>query len=357
MKVPPISRRGFLASAAALTGLTLTARAEETKFAVARAASPKAGAPVSQLKVPDLSRVRALQLTDLHFFCKPTLGLDAQTIEYLPRLIDSAKPDLLLVTGDLWHDNMNGTGREYMEFAIDKITALGVPWLFEWGNHDQLDDYAAGHDYLSAAKHSLYAGGATGGNYRVEITGTDGVPRFEFVCVNSSLDGCDDHTVAYLEALAAERKDAKRLPAMGVMHIPVRQYFEAWRQGDATGVCLDSVSYQRERGKTLPTWKTACDLRACIAGHDHCNNYAGTSEDVTLFYGQSTGASGYGGDTLPKGAKLYTINAETGAMTTEVHFPDGQVWSPQPGWRTENVLDIPWETQKKQKAQEESSAA
>lgn len=357
MKVPEISRRGFLAGAAGLAGLALTSRAEESKFAVGRATSANAGAPVSRLKVADHYRIRALQLTDLHFFCKPTLGLDAKTMEYLPRLVEQAKPDLLMVTGDLWHDNQKGTGREYMEFAVDKIAALGVPWLFEWGNHDQLDDYAAGHDFLAGAKHALYAGGSTGGNYRVEVTDADGTPRFEFVCVNSSLEGCDEHTVAYLDGLAAERGDAARVPAMGVVHIPLRQYFEAWRKGNATGVCLDSVSYQRERGRTLPAWKTACDLRACIAGHDHCNNYGGTIDDVALFYGQSTGASGYGLETVPKGAKLYTINAETGQLVTEVHFPDGAVWQPEPGWRAENILDIPWETEDKKKAREEAGKA
>jgi hypothetical protein len=355
MKAPEISRRGFLAGTAGLAGLAFSGyAAKEPKFAVARAVSAKAGAPVSKLGVGNPAAIRALQLTDLHFFCPPTtLERDKLTTEYLPGLIERAKPDILLVTGDLWHDNNDGTGREYMEFAIDKITSLGVPWLFEWGNHDQLDDYAAGHDFLSGAKHSLYAGGSTGGNYRVEITRPDGSTCFEFVCVNTSLDGADAHTAAYLEALAAERGGQARVPAMGVMHIPVKQYFEAWREGDPTGIRLEGVSHQREDGETLPAWKAACGLKSCIAGHDHCNNYSGTIDGITLFYGQSTGASGYGGDKLPKGAKLYIIDAASGAVETETHFPDGAVWRPEAGWRTEEIVEIPWDTHDKRKALED----
>jgi hypothetical protein len=88
-----------------------------------------------------------MQVTDLHFFCHPDKPeLDKRTIEELPRLRDLTQPDLIMVTGDFWHDNPGGKGQEYAEFAIDKISGLGVPWIFTWGNHDMLNDYAKGHD-------------------------------------------------------------------------------------------------------------------------------------------------------------------------------------------------------------------
>lgn len=352
-----ISRRGFLAGAAGLAALPLLGAASEPKPFIGRDVSAKAGAPVARLKVADPSRIKALQLTDVHFFCPPTtLKRDEQTIENLPRLVEHTQPDLLLVTGDLWHDNPNGQGREFMEFAVDKITSLGRPWLFVWGNHDKLDDYAAGHEFLSAAKHSLYAGGGTGGCYRVEVGAAEGEACFEFVCVNSSAEGCDEHTRQFLAGLAAERGEARRVPAMGITHIPLKQHFEAWRSAEASGISLEGVHHQRERGATLPAWKQACDLRMCIAGHDHVNNFSGMADGVVMCYGHSTGVAGYGGDRLPKGAKLYTINAETGRVDADVHFPDGSTWRPEPGWRTADVLDIPWDTVAKKKAQEETAA-
>lgn len=358
MKAPQFTRRSFLAGTALTAAASVTMGARSERFQVARAVSANAGAPVSKLSVADISRIRALQLTDLHFFCPPLeLERDKTTIEHLPRLVELAKPDLLLVTGDLWHDNPGGRGREYMEFALEKLTALGVPWAFVWGNHDQLRDYAAGHEAMASAKHALYAGGATGGNYRVEVSGKDGETRFEFICVNTAQDGCDEHTIAYLDGLAKERSGARRIPAMGVMHIPVKQYFDAWRDGAPSGIRLEGVSHQMERGEALPVWKQACDLRACIAGHDHVNNYHATADGVSLYYGQATGSAGYGGDTLPKGARLYTINAETGNIASEIYFPDGSVWNPGPGWRTEDILDIPWNTEKKQRAMEDAAPA
>ena len=52
-----------------------------------------------------------------------------------------------------------------MEFAVGQIEKLGVPWLFTWGNHDRLTDYAHGQTFLAEAKHSLYRGGHSEGNY------------------------------------------------------------------------------------------------------------------------------------------------------------------------------------------------
>lgn len=348
MKAPRITRRSFMIGSAGVATAALAWRANAAGNPVGRAAQASAGAPLSKLAVADPSRIRALQFTDIHFFCeRDGVNLDGTTIENLSKLVELSKPDLLLVSGDLWHDNPNGRGREYMEFAVEQIAALGKPWVFVWGNHDQLDDYMSGHEYLANAKHSLYAGGSTGGNYRVEMTDKEGAARFEFVCVNTASDGCDDHTRAYLDGLTTERGDAKRLPAMGVMHIPVQQYVDLWEKGQPTGIRLETVCNQEERGETLPVWKRACDLRACIVGHDHVNNYHGLVDGVDLIYGQATGSGGYGGGAVPKGARLYHINADTGNIASEIYFPDGSVWIPEPNWHTEDILDVPWDTEEK----------
>jgi hypothetical protein len=355
MVAASISRRGFLAGAAALSGYAALGWAREEKALIAREINPDAKPPLSVLAISAPSRIRALQCTDIHFFARTSEpGRDRQTIEDLSRLVDHAQPDILLVSGDLWHDNPDGRGKEYMEFAVDKLSQLGVPWLFTWGNHDKLDDYSAGHIFLQDARHSLYAGGQTGGCYTVQLE-HKGEPVFEFSCVNSSQEGCDQHTHDWLKALAAGRGDAKRVPAMGVGHIPVKQHHAAWRSADCVGILLETVNHHLERGATVPAWKQACDLRAVIAGHDHVNNYWGTVDGVAFHYGQATGSGGYGGDKVPKGAKLYTINAQSGEISATVCFPDGSTWVPEPGWKTDNVAEVPWDTEKKLEALKEAA--
>jgi hypothetical protein len=354
MKSIHLTRRNFLALAAAgaAAAAVRSARAEAALNVVGRTPAPQAGEPVSRLKIADPARIKALQFTDVHFFAAPEVpSSDKRTQEELPRLIEHAQPDLLMISGDLWHDNPEGRGREYMEFAIGQIESLGVPWLFTWGNHDQLDDYAAGHAYIAAAKGSLYAGGATGGHYRVELTDASGEVRWELPCLNSSDRGADAHAIAWLDALAAERADTKRVPALGVAHIPLTQYVDLWSSGEAEGVKLEDVCTWDSAPGVLAAWQRAFGLRGVICGHDHVNNYSGLIDGVELIYGQATGTSGYGGDSVPKGARLYTLNAESGSFASEVVFPDGTRWSAPDGWSTDQVADVPWDTPKKRQAE------
>jgi 3',5'-cyclic AMP phosphodiesterase CpdA len=337
------------AGAAVLAGV---AGAEATKNVVGLALSQTFPETTSTLSVPDPSRIRVLQLTDIHFFCTPMLpNRDKQTQEDLPRLVDLTQPDLIMVTGDLWHDNPDGRGREYMEFAVDKIEKLGVPWTFNWGNHDQLDDYPAGHDYIARAKNSLYRGGASGGNYTLELQNKAGEGLWEMVLLNSSDRGLMDAQRQWLRDLAAARKDADRLPAWAVVHIPIQQFDTMRAEGHASGVSLEDVAYWDEDGTTFDVLKKAVDLKLYTCGHDHVNNYEGVFQGVDLVYGQATGTGGYGGNEVPKGAKLYTINAENRQYAWETWFPDGERWQVTDGLIIDDKLDVPWDTPSKLQAE------
>lgn len=114
---------------------------------------------VARLKVRHASRFRILQFTDLHFFSgkDPNFGLmNPATVKDMTQLVKRAKPDLLMITGDLWRDSPEPRRDEFMRFAVAQCEALGVPWAFTWGNHDQLNDFKAGHEAFTKAKHSLY---------------------------------------------------------------------------------------------------------------------------------------------------------------------------------------------------------
>ncbi|MDB4391691.1 metallophosphoesterase, partial [Akkermansiaceae bacterium] len=129
----------------------------------------------AQLKIEG-DELRILQFTDIHFFCdREKFGekADLQTVEDMERMIQNTNPHLIAITGDLWSDNPRGQGQEFFDYSLKKITSLGKPWLFNWGNHDRLDDYAAAQVTLTEAKNSLYRGGHDGGNYRISITNSE----------------------------------------------------------------------------------------------------------------------------------------------------------------------------------------
>lgn len=342
MPTPKISRRAFCA--ATLFAIGGAARPVDAADDPSPGTPPWAGAKEHSAShaVRDASRIRVLQLTDLHFYGSPYLpARDKRTLEDLPRLVDALDPDVLLVTGDLWHDNPDGRGEEFMNGAVANIEALGRPWAFTWGNHDQVTDYAKAHERITSAKGSLYRGGAGGGNYTVALTGADGQPVWQLLCLNSNDAGLGHAQQAWLRNKPAGLASA--LPTFAVAHIPVKQQADAWAAKSANGIGLEKVTNEQEDGSSLSAITAACATRAFFCGHDHVNDFATTVDGVELVYGHATGWAGYGANEMPKGGKLIIANAETGSYTWETVLYDGNRWRPDPGVFVDKVLDSPWD--------------
>ena len=109
------------------------------------AKAPKTLPGTSELVVSDPSSIKILQFTDVHFYCdREKYGdkRDRRTLDEMRKLVDLHDPHLVAVTGDLWHDNPGGRGQEFFEDSVEKIAGLGKPWVFTWGDHDLMDDYA-----------------------------------------------------------------------------------------------------------------------------------------------------------------------------------------------------------------------
>ena len=166
--------------------------------------------------------LRILQFTDIHFFCvREKLGdkADLRTIEEMKRMVENTDPHLVAITGDLWSDNPGGQGQEYFEYALEKVTSLGRPWLFNWGNHDQLDDYAAAQVTLTEAKHSLYRGGHDGGNYRIAVTDPEDRQQWDLLCLNTTTQGVQAAQEKWLGA-----QEPSKSPVLCFLHIPLLEY-------------------------------------------------------------------------------------------------------------------------------------
>jgi hypothetical protein len=285
--------------------------------------------PLVCLPIAEASEIRLLQFTDLHFGRGPlSRRIDALTRDDLLGLVDRFEPHLVLITGDLWHNNPLHCGTRILHQSLAVMEELGSPWLFTWGNHDRLDDYVAGHQALTAAPQSLYRGGREGGNYTVQLRDRSGRPLWDLFCLNSMQIGLSQDQRDWL---AQERERQRRRPsaahAFAVFHIPLKQFDDAWTV--ARGVRLEQVSHEGEDGSTLAYLQAMQTVRACLVGHDHVNDYATRAGGIDLIYGRASGYGGYGEHSLPKGAKLYRLNAETGAYHWTSVRARGLDWEPR----------------------------
>ena len=285
---------------------------------------------VSRVEVADVEAVRILQLTDIHFFCdRDTLGeeADQKTLEDFKRLIDLHQPDVLALTGDLWHDNPENRGGEFADWAVEKVSALGIPWLFTWGNHDELDDYAAAQVLLTESKGSLYRGGNSGGNYEVTLTDKEGAAIWQMVCLNTTNQGLQDEQEKWLKSRAADAGRPK-VDAFCFLHIPLMDYHRLWNSGKCEGLHGEDVCTYGEDGSAFSSLQKVGGIRACFCGHDHVNDYSGSRDGIEMVYGRASGHAGYGADKLPKGGKLITLNAAERTYSWKSVFADGTSWVP-----------------------------
>ncbi len=349
---PTANRRQFLKTGSlALTASLLThtrilaQRREQAPIGLATTA--KYPETTATLQVRNPQNIRLLQFTDLHFFCnreKYGPDRDAKTEEDTRRLIELYQPDLIAITGDLWHDNPDGQGEAFMTHALKHVESLGVPWLFTWGNHDQLNDYTPGHHALTTARNSLYRGGPQGGNYRVRLQDNQGNPLWDLLCLNTTNLGLQKQQRYWLDSIhqVYAQQTAPPPPAFALFHIPLLQYDYIWTEEMASGFKRENVCSDGENGTGLSHLQQLGNVRAMFCGHDHVNDYSGKLDGIELAYGRATGHAGYGGDTVRKGAKLITINAETKSYAWESVFIDNQRWHPKAGFRTTDVIDAYW---------------
>jgi len=210
---------------------------------------------------------------------------------------------------------------------------MGVPWAFTWGNHDQLDDFAAGHKTFAEAKGSLYAGRESNGNYVVSLESASGERLAELFCLNTKTGGMDAEAREFTKSAAKTLDAAGPRPLrIGAFHIPVRQYQDIWDDGSARGIIGEDVCFEEEDRSSLPVLAEA-GLKAVICGHDHVNDYSAVSGGVDLIYGRATGVGGYGDEVVRKGAKLYTLDPARKAYEWVSLQLDGVKWRPAPDER------------------------
>jgi hypothetical protein len=320
-----MTRRKFLCQTTFAAAGTLTA-------SLAQAAPIQyAGLNVARLRIRHPRKFRLLQFTDVHFFAgkEPYRAReDAKTVDLMHEVVDRSEPDLVLITGDLWHNNPGGRGFEYLQYSVRQMESLGVPWAFCWGNHDKLDDYAAGDELLTNAKGSLYRGAANDGSYIVEIVDSKDVPVWQIICLNSGEDGLAEPQWRWLKSLPNPEQAPTRWAAF---HVPIRQFEDIWTNGAASGIKGEKHGYDNnEVGESLGVLKRA-GIRACLCGHDHINDYSGIYDGIDLIYGRATGYCGYGAVPVPKGGKLFKINCLTGHYDWAALLAGGKEWRMKKG--------------------------
>jgi len=287
------------------------------------------------------------QFTDLHW--QNGERDDLATDALMASVLDTEKPDLAVLTGDVIAGSGCADPAESLRRAVAPIALRGLPWALVFGNHD--DEGALSRAELMAVAQTCRGcladpgpAGLTGvGNYRLAVAdaGGSGAPAAHLYFLDSGSYAptaaggyawiARDQIAWYAEAAAAARPaGGDPLPALAFFHIPLPEYAEVWDTQTCAGVRYESVCCPRLNSGFLTALHEAGEVLGVFVGHDHVNDYHGLLHGVRLCYGRATGYHTYGREGMARGARLIRLTQGTRDFATWLRLDDGSRVDAQP---------------------------
>lgn len=310
---------------------------------------------------------RILQITDVHIGGGAfSIGKDAKALDAVEKLVRAAKPDLVVVTGDVAYPFPLQSGsfnnlRESEMFA-KLMEKLEVYYTISFGNHDtesySFYDRNDLYEFYSDEKYCLIdrADNADGINYAVNIADAETgriiqtlymMDTHAYVKDGNGLfdryDGLHENQIAWYRS-EVERMNSINaafgdVESLLFMHIPFVEYETAWQEYREAG-SKDTENVTYFYGEALEPDENVChsmydddmfetilelgSTKGVFVGHDHLNYYSLEYKGVRLTYGMSIDYLAYigiGKDTTQRGATIIDLdgsgNADIGMLPLE----------------------------------------
>jgi predicted phosphodiesterase len=276
------------------------------------------------------------QFADIHWTNGETKDLQTRTL--MERVLDSERPDFVMLTGDVIHGDACKDPAQSWEEAVAPLVTRRVPWAAVFGNHD--DEGTLSRSQLMTLQKSLVGclseegpQGVPGvGNYALPILSAQSEDLAAVLYAFDSgayappeIGGYGWVTHAqiawYLETAHTLRESyssGQPPPALAFLHIPLPEYKEVWEQGGCLGVKYEDVCCPKINTGLFAALREAGDVMGVFVGHDHVNDFEGDLYGVRLCYGRATGYNTYGREGFSRGARI--IQLKEGKRSFETNF-------------------------------------
>lgn len=282
--------------------------------------------------------LRVLQLTDIHLCGSlTTFFADQKSINACYETIKAAKPDLIIVTGDIVYpvpvQTFSRNNAVPFWHFCEFMDRVGIPWAFVYGNHDtevyanydnadieeilygfafekdtnmfEKNDVDRGLSLLySRVKPNVY--GRYNNYLRIEdkdgrlerliflMDSNDYVPEGQ---LTNEYDSVHEDQIKWYENTVSNVSmfEGHTVKSFIFMHIPFKQFAEAQSaleagSGDASylfGTNNEKISCPDADNGFFDTILRLGSTEAVFAGHDHLNNMAVKYKNIDLVYGRS----------------------------------------------------------------------
>lgn len=278
--------------------------------------------------------LKILQLTDIHICSSlTTIGLDQKALKACYEIIKYARPDLIIVTGDVVYTSPTKTfsknNLKPMYQFCTFMNNIGIPWAMVYGNHDT--EAIATYDertlegifrHFMADDNSpmLYAEcqPEVYGRYNqyLRLENSDGsLNRIVFLMdsndyVKDSIIVKDydsihqDQIEWYSDTIdAVSEEQGERVKSFVFMHIPFPEFADAKAALDAGSAEAEYLFGENGEGTSCPDHSSGffdmilnkSSTEAVFVGHDHLNNMGIKYKGVDLIYSKSIDYIAYAG--------------------------------------------------------------
>ena len=311
----------------------------------------------------DKDNFKILQLTDIHLGgSAATVVKDYSALKACEELIKRARPDLVVVTGDLVFPvgvmsfSFN-TKIPIIEFA-NFMRNIGVPWAFAYGNHDtEVVANGTEDEIINTFKSLSYKSSKSllypyvqpdikgRNNQLIKIRNSNGKLNQALFLLDSNdyVSGIndydyihDDQVLWYAKQIKKMNKqEGKKVSSILFFHIPLQQYktannlYEAGSDkvkyffGENKEKMIDKVCSSKYPSKLFDTAKKLGSSKAMFCGHDHYNNMSVEYQGIRLTYGMSIdylAMPGIDKDIKQRGATLITLHEDSSYDIKQVKY-------------------------------------
>ncbi|MBQ6585801.1 MAG: metallophosphoesterase [Coriobacteriales bacterium] len=368
--VDEMSRRGFLAGAAALAagGIAALVTPQRTS-GVLDADASVSKAPVDTLlsgpKVPLCFHAdgsfRVMVVSDLH----ATGGsLDTHVAERMDMLIHLERPDLVILGGDnVWRVKTLGEFEGCVRDIVAPLEERGIAWCHVFGNHDDWEGCPGKEEqqrFYESFDHCVSCAGPQDvpgvGNYILPIEAHNGdgpafllwaldsggflsyEARELFMARDSAYAGFEkspyeplkcEQVLWYMNASKTlEARFGRKIPGLMCFHIPLQECYNAW-------INREDVNWDGHKGEDISASEINSgmfnailergDIHAMVFGHDHMNDYMVEYAGVKLMASSTISHLGYWDESIA-GVRVITLH-EDGSCDARMSYLSGeQLW-------------------------------
>jgi len=283
---------------------------------------------------------KIVQFTDIHWNQKDQYKTTNDSTEILMRrIIETEKPDLVIITGDV---AVSLGALEGWKQATRPMRDLHVPFAITFGNHDTETDMTKKQilEYIQESPYNVTGNAGKEidgvGNCVLPIKSSKGNSDAWLLYLFDSHAYANDTLIGGYDWVKKSQidwyvnqsnkyiaKNGKTLPAFAFFHIPLPEYNYVRNKKTTIGNNTENVCSPIINSGLFFAFMQQKDVMATFVGHDHNNDFIGSLANIYLAYGRKTGLVPAYEEILEKGARVIELQEKEKEVRTYIRTLTG----------------------------------